>query len=63
MNTWLELLVLALFLFAAIWPRVFIRIFVFYVSPPTRNAVLALRIACLAFLAWLVITLLIHKLK
>jgi hypothetical protein len=46
---------LILFLFAAIWTRLFVRIFVFYVSDPQEEELLALRVICLSVAAWLII--------
>ncbi len=51
----MRMAVLVFFLFAAIWTRLFVRIFVFYVPPPQEKGLLALRLLCLSVAAWLII--------
>jgi hypothetical protein len=51
----MRMAVLVFFLFAAIWTRLFVRIFVFYVSDPQEKELLALRVISLSVAAWLII--------
>jgi hypothetical protein len=51
----MRVVVLVFFLFAAIWTRLFVRIFVFYVPDPQEKELLALRVISLSVAAWLVI--------
>jgi hypothetical protein len=51
-NVALQGLVVGLFAFAALWPRVCVRIFMPYVSVPGQKALLTLRIVCVCVLGW-----------
>ena len=55
--------VLIFFLFASIWTRLFVKVFVFYVPRPRDWDIWALRIVCLGVATWLMVGIIRARLR